>query len=81
MMQYARPRFPFERMYREFRNYNKADPTEHITSLKHYIQVALFLILKDRESHRPIIRHPDLHTPNIFVSDGFKIVGILPELW
>lgn len=37
MTQYTRPRFPFERMYREFRNYNKADPTEHITSLKNYI--------------------------------------------
>ena len=48
-----------------------------ITGPKHYIQVALFLIPKDRESHRPIIRHPDLHPPNIFVSDGFKIVGII----
>ena len=77
MVQYARPRFPFGRLYREFRNYNKADPTEHITSLKNYIQIAPFLIPKDRESHRPIIRHSDLHPPNIFVSDDFKIVGMI----
>ena len=59
MVQYARPRFPFERMYREFRNYNEADLTEHITSLKNCIQIAPFLIPKDHESHWPIIRHPD----------------------
>src|SRR6266699_1007491 len=77
MMPYARPGFSFERMYRGFRNYNKADPTEHITSLKNYIQIAPFLIPKDRESHWPIIRHPDLHPFIISVSDGFKIVGMI----
>lgn len=77
MVQYARPRFPFERMYGEFRNHNKADPTEHITSLKNYIQIAPFLIPKDRESHWPIIRHTDPHPPNILVSDDPKIVGMI----
>jgi len=63
MVQHARPRFPFERMYREFRNYNKADPTGRITSLKNYIQIAPFLIPEDRESHWPIIRHPIFTLP------------------
>lgn len=74
---YAKPRFPFERIHREAINYEKASPQEHITTLEKYLEIAPYLVPKDRSLHRPTLRHPDLQPNNIFVSKDLDIVGLI----
>ncbi|RAK73131.1 phosphotransferase enzyme family protein [Aspergillus fijiensis CBS 313.89] len=73
---YGRPRFPFERAYRESTNYRLSDPSEHIASLEFYLKIAPELLPPD-EFLRPVLRHPDLQPNNIFVSDDLDIVGLI----
>lgn len=73
---YGRPRFPFERAYRESTNYRLSDPSEHIALLEFYLKIAPELLPPD-EFLRPVLRHPDLQPNNIFVSDDFDIVGLI----
>ncbi|KAL1978987.1 hypothetical protein VTN96DRAFT_7615 [Rasamsonia emersonii] len=75
---YARPRFPFEPLYREIYNNQKVDPADHIKNLSDYLQIADFLAPKAGSNlNRPTIRHPDLQPNNIFVSDSLEIVGLI----
>ncbi|GAQ46488.1 phosphotransferase enzyme family protein [Aspergillus niger] len=74
---HGRPRFPFERAYRESMGYRLADPSEHIVSLQSYLKIAPRLLPSADEFLRPILRHPDLQPNNIFVSDDLDIVGLI----
>jgi hypothetical protein len=74
---YGRPRYPFDRAYRETFNYQKQDPKEHVASLKDYIRLAPYLVPTNEKLNLPVLRHPDLQPNNIFVSEDFKITGII----
>ncbi|KAE8350855.1 phosphotransferase family protein [Aspergillus coremiiformis] len=73
---YGRPRFPFQRAYRESMQYRLSLPNDHIRSLEAYLKIAPEL-LPSNELLRPLLRHPDLQPNNIFVSDDLDIVGLI----
>ena len=77
MKQFGRPRFPFDRHSREFLGYQKSPSDEYIKYLELYLRTAPHLIPKTLSLLRPTIRHPGLQPHNIFVSDDFKIVGLI----
>lgn len=78
MRQFARPRFPFEPLYRDIYNYCKVSPAEHINNLSNYLRIIEFLVPKAESIlSRPTLRHPDLQPNNIFVSDSLSIVGLI----
>lgn len=75
---YAKPRLPYERLYRELYNFKQVFPESHITDLSDYLKIASYLGYKDNSSlNRPVIRHPDLQPNNILVSDSNEIVGLI----
>lgn len=74
---FGRTRFPFSRHHREFLGYRKSSPEEHIKHLEMYLRLSSHLIPKSQSLLRPTIRHPDLQPHNIFVSNDFKIVGLI----
>lgn len=74
---YGRPRFPFERAYRETFDYRKQDPKKHTNSLLQYLQLAQYLVPTCPELKLPILRHPDLQPNNIFVSEDFNVTGLI----
>ncbi|KAF1963490.1 kinase-like protein [Byssothecium circinans] len=74
---YGRPRFPFERAYRETFDYKKQDPEEHVASLVEYIQLAPHLVPTSSKLNQPVLRHPDLQPNNILVSDDLSITGLI----
>ena len=73
---YGRPRFPFQRAYRESMNYKLSLPDDHMRSLDAYIKLTPKL-LPPSELLRPVLRHPDFQPNNIFVSDNLDIVGLI----
>lgn len=76
--QHARPRLPYERLYREIYNYEKVSPNDHISNLTDYLRIAEHLALDAGSSlGRPTLRHPDLQPNNIFVSESFDIAGVV----
>ncbi|RMD43642.1 hypothetical protein DV735_g1434, partial [Chaetothyriales sp. CBS 134920] len=78
LRQFGRARFPFHRHHREFLDYKKSSPDEHIKHLEMYLQVSSHLVPKAQPALlRPTIRHPDLQPHNIFVSDDLSIVGLI----
>ncbi|EEH04098.1 phosphotransferase enzyme family protein [Histoplasma capsulatum G186AR] len=77
LQSYGKPRFPFERAYREATNYRKSVPEEHMATLEKYLKIAPYLVPKDKSLHRPILRHPDLQPNNIFVSKDLDIIGLI----
>ncbi|KAK2765652.1 hypothetical protein FQN54_008508 [Arachnomyces sp. PD_36] len=74
---YGKPRFPFDREYREATKYQKSDPKEYISTLEKYLKIAPFLVPKDKSLHRPTLRHPNLQPNNILVSKNMDIVGLI----
>ena len=75
---HAQPRFP-AREYREFSNYQKSDPAEHIESLQKYLKIAPYLLPTSAEDQyllKPTLRHPDLNPRNIFVDSGLQISSL-----
>jgi hypothetical protein len=74
---YGRPRYPFERAYRETFGYKKQDPKEHAKSLADYIRLVPYLVPICEKLRLPILRHPDLQPNNIFVSEDLKITGLI----
>jgi Phosphotransferase enzyme family len=72
---HGQPRFP-GREYREFTNYQKADPAEHINSLAKFSQIASHLAPTAVEYQyllNPTLRHPDIHHRNIFVDKDLQV--------
>ena len=74
---HGRPRFPFERAYRETFDYKKQDPEEHTNLLLDYIQLAPHLVPRSSKLNLPVLRHPDLQPNNIFISEDLRITGLL----
>lgn len=74
---HGRPRFPFDRAYRETFDYRKQDPEEHARSLSDYLQLTPHLVPTCSKLSLPILRHPDLQPKNIFVSKDLTITGLI----
>lgn len=78
LKQYGRPLLPFRRVRQEHVQYRRQDPSEHLTSLQQYLDVAPDLVSQvEPELLRPTLRHPDLQPNNIFVSDKLEITGLI----
>lgn len=74
---YAVPRMPFDRVYRDITGYQKSDPQEHYKNLETYLQMTDRLVPKEASTNHPTLRHPDLDPNNIFISDEADIVGLI----
>jgi hypothetical protein len=75
---YAKPRLPYERLYREIHNFCQVSPHSHIKNLSDYLTLARCLGFKTGSSlNRPVIRHPDFQPNNILVSKTNEIVGLI----
>lgn len=75
---YAKPRLPYERLYREIHNFCQVSPDSHIENLSDYLTLARCLGFKTGSSlNRPVIRHPDFQPNNILVSKTNEIIGLI----
>ncbi|KAM5436338.1 hypothetical protein MferCBS31731_006031 [Microsporum ferrugineum] len=75
---YAKPRLPYERLYREIHDFRQVSPEGHIKDLSDYLTLARYLGFKAGSSlNRPVIRHPDFQPNNILVSETNEIVGLV----
>ncbi|KAJ5558044.1 hypothetical protein N7535_009534 [Penicillium sp. DV-2018c] len=78
MKLHAKPRLPYERLYRGIFKFRKVSPDTHIRTLLDYLKLAPFLGFGAGTTlHRPVIRHPDFQPNNILVSDSNEIVGFI----
>lgn len=74
----AKPRLPYERLYRELHGFKKISPQPHIDSLKKYLELAKCLgYSREIPLNRPVLRHPDLQPNNILISDSLDIIGLI----
>jgi hypothetical protein len=69
LQHFGRPRYPFDRCYRDITNFQKSDPQEHRQNLERFLRVAPHLIPSEAWLSRPTLRHPDLSPNNIFISE------------
>ncbi|CZT47153.1 uncharacterized protein RSE6_07686 [Rhynchosporium secalis] len=78
---HARPRLPHIIPHRELHDYQKVSPADHVASIEKYLQIAPYLVPRDKDYLlRPTLRHPDFQPRNIFVGDDFTITGAgVPE--
>ncbi|KAK6832190.1 hypothetical protein RU639_002894 [Aspergillus parasiticus] len=75
---YAKPRLPYDRLYREIYYFKQVSPDSHITGLSKYLEVIPFLAYgNDSTLNRPVMRHPDVQPNNILVSDSNDIIGLI----
>lgn len=75
---YAKPRLPYERLYREIHGFCEVSPDSHIKNLSDYLILSRCLGFKTGSSlDRPVIRHPDFQPNNILVSESNEIVGFI----
>lgn len=75
---YAKPRLPYERLYREIYKFKCVSPDSHMADLVSYLKVVPSLDHTNKLSlDRPVMRHPDLQTNNILVSDKNDIIGLV----
>ncbi|RAL12649.1 phosphotransferase family protein [Aspergillus homomorphus CBS 101889] len=75
---YAKPRLPYERLYREIYGFQRVSPDSHIADLTNYLKLAPSLgFPADSQLNRPVMRHPDLRPNNILMSDSNEIVGLI----
>ncbi|KAL2851851.1 kinase-like domain-containing protein [Aspergillus pseudodeflectus] len=75
---YAKPRLPYERLYREIYNFRRISPDSHIQNLDNYLNLARCLGFQSgRPLERPVMRHPDLQPNNILVSESHEIAGLM----
>lgn len=78
MTEFGRPLHPFQRLRREIYDYRKQSPSDHVESLKKYLEVAPYLIpINDELLAKPTLRHPDLQPNNVFVSKNLEITGLI----
>lgn len=71
------PRFPREPLNREVYDNQKVNPDVQIEDLSKYLDLVPWLVPRDEDRHRPVIRHPDLSPNNIFISDEGAITGLI----
>lgn len=77
LRKFGRPLHPFQRLYREDLDY-KVSPSESPHSLETYLQAVPYLLPTDDGSlTRPILRHPDLETNNVLISDDLNTTGLI----
>ncbi|OJJ43355.1 hypothetical protein ASPZODRAFT_103231 [Penicilliopsis zonata CBS 506.65] len=75
---YAKPRLPYERLYRELYHFKHVSPDSHIADLSNYLKMVSCLgYAKDSSLNRPVMRHPDLQPNNILVSESNEIIGLI----
>lgn len=74
---YGQPRYPFYRQNREAFQYVKQDPKAHAQSLEDDLRVAPYLIPDSAEFKAPVLRHPDINSNNIFMSEDFKVTSLI----
>lgn len=78
--QFGSPRAPYQRFRREYYNYEKQPPLDHVKNLGRYLRLAPSLVPEDDSLSSFCIRHPDLTDSNIKVStnpSGLQILSIL----
>ncbi|RHZ55477.1 hypothetical protein CDV55_103246 [Aspergillus turcosus] len=75
---YAKPRLPYERLYREIYGFAQVSPDRHLQNLSDYLTLAPCLGFRAGSSlNRPVMRHPDLQPNNILISDANEVVGLV----
>ncbi|BCS01795.1 phosphotransferase enzyme [Aspergillus luchuensis] len=74
---YAKPRLPYERLYREIYKFKRVSPDTHVTDLVNYLEMVSSLRYCNPSLDRPVMRHPDLQPNNILVSDTNEITGLI----
>ncbi|GFG01700.1 hypothetical protein CNMCM6936_008802 [Aspergillus lentulus] len=75
---YAKPRLPYERMYREIYGYRLVSPEGHLQNLSDYLTLAPCLGFRAGSSlNQPVMWHPDLQPNNILISDANEVVGLI----
>ncbi|KAJ7102516.1 kinase-like domain-containing protein [Mycena belliarum] len=65
---YGKPLLPLRRERRPGYKYQQQSPLDHVANLERYLGITSSLVPRDPASSRFCIRHPDLHSNNIFVS-------------
>ncbi|KAE8146478.1 hypothetical protein BDV25DRAFT_143648 [Aspergillus avenaceus] len=74
IQRYAKPRTPDDPLYV---SNSQNIPSGHISLLQKYLFVAPYLLPQEEDILGPILWHPDLCTPNIFVNDRGNITSII----
>ncbi|KAL5333381.1 kinase-like domain-containing protein [Aspergillus crustosus] len=75
---HAKPRLPYERLYREIHGFRQSLPDDHIRNLSDYLKLAHCLGFKQQSPlNRPVIRHPDFQPNNILISETNEVVGFI----
>ncbi|KAK8164187.1 hypothetical protein IWX90DRAFT_478826 [Phyllosticta citrichinensis] len=77
LKQFGRPIFPCLRIYREFFNYQKRTPAQHLEVLKKYLQITPYLVSHDEALTMPALRQHHLSADSIMVSLNLEITGLL----
>ena len=78
--QFGLPRAPYQRLRREYYNYEKQPSSDHAENLHRYLSLAPLLVPDDVSLSAFCIRHPDLSENNIKISkdsNGLRILWIL----
>lgn len=77
-MRHGRPLHPFQRIRREWVNYQQQSHLDHLEYLEKYLRIASSLAPSKRDdATQASIRHPDLQPNNIFVSKDLEITGLI----
>lgn len=77
LQRFGKPRFPYERHYRDITHFEKSNPDTHIENLQLFRKVCPSLVPEEKWLQKPVLRHPDLNPNNIFVSKDTQITGII----
>ena len=78
--QFGSPRAPYQHFRREYYNYEKQPPSDHVKNLGRYLRLAPSLVPDDDSLGAFCIRHPDLTDSNLKVStdsSGLQILSVL----
>ncbi|KAJ3794067.1 hypothetical protein GGU11DRAFT_818342 [Lentinula aff. detonsa] len=78
--QFGASRVPYECFWREYYNYEKQLPLDHIENLGRYLRLAPSLVPDDDSLSAFCIRHPDLTDSNLRVSTDSGCLQILSVL-
>lgn len=77
---FGAPRSPYKRIRREYYNYEKQPPSDHVKNLNRYLRLAPSLVPADDSLNTFCVRHPDLTEHNIRVSRDSGALQILSLL-
>jgi hypothetical protein len=78
--QFGTPRAPYQCFRREYYEYEKQTPSDHVKNLGHYLRLTPSLVPDDDSLSAFCIRHPDLTDSNLRVSTnsvGLQILSVL----